>query len=83
MRVDRNRLAVALAITATAAATATAARGNVQPSHPPTYQRPETETLHGQTLVDPFRWLENGDPTLQPARVQSTIGPSHWRRNSG
>lgn len=34
------------------------------PSHPPppaTRAQPVTETAHGETLVDPYRWLEDGD----------------------
>jgi prolyl oligopeptidase len=32
-----------------------------RPAYPPTAVRAVTDTLHGTTLVDPFRWLEDGE----------------------
>ncbi len=32
-----------------------------RPAYPPTPERAVTDTLHGATLVDPYRWLESGD----------------------
>ncbi|HEX2656616.1 MAG TPA: hypothetical protein VHU40_00020, partial [Polyangia bacterium] len=32
----------------------------VVPSHPPTRRDPVVETLHGETVADPYRWLEDG-----------------------
>ncbi len=32
-----------------------------RPAYPPTPARAVTDTLHGATLVDPYRWLENGE----------------------
>src|SRR5438552_16867679 len=32
---------------------------SAQSSHPPTRTDPVTETLHGVTLSDPYRWLED------------------------
>ena len=31
------------------------------PAPPPTSARPVTESLHGVEVVDPYRWLEDGD----------------------
>ncbi len=38
--------------------------GSVIAAPPPTEQRPVTETIHGDSVTDPFRWLEgdNTDP---------------------
>ncbi|NLI78742.1 MAG: S9 family peptidase [Candidatus Riflebacteria bacterium] len=44
--------------------TATARRA-LRQGPPPSRPRPVTETLHGQTITDPFRWLE-GDETGNP-----------------
>jgi prolyl oligopeptidase len=32
-----------------------------KPHYPPTRVEPVTETVHGVTVVDPYRWLEDGD----------------------
>src|SRR5215471_18480531 len=46
-------------------ATALADSSTVPPP-PATPTRPVTETFHGQQVVDPYRWLENGeDPAVR------------------
>ncbi len=32
-----------------------------KPAYPPTRKEPVTENLHGVTITDPYRWLENAD----------------------
>ncbi|HTK32350.1 MAG TPA: prolyl oligopeptidase family serine peptidase [Candidatus Saccharimonadaceae bacterium] len=34
---------------------------NARPAYPPSTQQPVADTLHGTVLVDPYRWLEDGD----------------------
>ena len=48
--------AITLSMFVAACATQPAA---VFPPPPATEQRPVTETLHGQTFTDPYRWLED------------------------
>lgn len=39
---------------------------NARAGYPPTPRRPHSDTLHGQTIVDPYRWLEDGNsPPVQ------------------
>jgi prolyl oligopeptidase len=33
----------------------------LRPAYPPTPRGDEVELLHGETIPDPYRWLENGD----------------------
>ncbi len=35
--------------------------GITLPPPPPTEAKPVTENLHGQTIIDPYRWLEDGN----------------------
>ncbi|MCA9243932.1 MAG: S9 family peptidase [Phycisphaerales bacterium] len=43
------------------------ARADERPSYPETRVAPVTDTLHGDEIIDPYRWLENRD---DPAVIQ-------------
>src|SRR5690242_221274 len=38
-----------------------ATAANAKPAYPPSAQQPVADTLHGTVLVDPYRWLEDGE----------------------
>lgn len=52
-----------------------AAQAQAVPPPPPV--RPVTETVHGQTLVDPYRWMEAGGPEFEAwARAEAASARS-------
>jgi prolyl oligopeptidase len=63
-------------------------------NYPNALREPIIETLHGQSVADPYRWLERGDDpetqrwtreqrALLEARATTWIGREHWRRRVG
>src|SRR5207245_2272658 len=60
-------LALVLFVAIVAAASDDRSAADTAQSGPPKAKtEPVTETLHGQTITDPYRWLENaGDPDTQ------------------
>jgi len=65
--IDRRRLLAASAAAGLASAAPRLALADILPKPPVASVRPVTETLHGVTLADPYRWMENpADPEWAP-----------------
>jgi prolyl oligopeptidase len=68
MALDRRRLLVSAAAVGAAAGLPRLAFADAPPAAPPKASvRPITETLHGVTITDPYRWMETAsDPEWMP-----------------
>jgi prolyl oligopeptidase len=70
MAVNRRVLLASGALAGASALAPLLARSQAPPKPPVASVRPVTETLHGATLTDPYRWMENPkDPEWTPYLV--------------
>jgi prolyl oligopeptidase len=67
MLLDRRRLLASAAVLGAAAGAPRLAWADAPPAPPRASVRPVTETLHGVTITDPYRWMETpSDPEWTP-----------------
>jgi prolyl oligopeptidase len=80
-RLHSRTLALALAGLLTLGVPVNAEPNPAKPTYPATREHPVTDTYHGEAVVDPFRWLEDGEApevkawvAAQNAFTRRTIG---------
>ena len=69
------------AVAILAACLLTTVTNKIDAAPPATEQRPFSYELHGQTLTDPYLWLEGSDaPELQGEDAELDADSEHWAR---